>query len=110
MVIATIVGRESIRATETAELVPVDKSFISRLVQQIYEKQLVSRRRSLTDRRTATLWATTAYEELLLQLVQPLHDLEREMVWGMLEKDLHLAVSVIAAVTGNLEEVLENRT
>ena len=103
-VLSVIVELGNPKAIEIAELVPVDQSFISRLVQQLYEKQLVSRQRSLTDRRTVILEATTAGKELLRQLAQPLQNMERQMVRGISENELNLAVSVIAAMTGNVEE------
>ena len=54
--------------------ITLEQSLISRTAQRLYEKRLITRRRSRTDRRNVTLRVTSEGEELARQLEQPLQN------------------------------------
>ena len=89
-----------------AEIVPqvtLEQSLVSRTVQRLYEKGLLSRRRSRTDRRSVTLRATEAGAHLAEELVRPLRELEEELTRGIPGGRLAQATRVIEAVIRNAQ-------
>ena len=89
-----------------AEIVPqiiLEQSLVSRTVQRLYEKGLLSRRRSRTDRRNVTLRATEAGPELAGKLEQPLRELDEELTRGIPGGRLAQATRVIEAMTRNAQ-------
>lgn len=89
-----------------AEIVPqiiLEQSLVSRTVQRLYEKGLLSRRRSRTDRRSVTLRATEAGAELAEELVRPLRELEEELTRGIPGGRLAQATRVIEAMIRNAQ-------
>ena len=83
--------------------VTLEQSLISRTAQRLYEKRLITRRRSQTDRRNVTLRATDAGAELVSQLDGPLRELAEELARGIPPHQFQQAAEVIEAIIGNLE-------
>ena len=75
-------------ATDLAPLVPIDQSFISRTVQRLYEKRLLTRRRSRLDRRIVTLRINTDGEELVSAASESLRELDGELTQGIPDDQL----------------------
>ena len=103
-ILTVLVERGSTNAAEISDLTPIDPSFISRMVQRLAEKRLLSRRRSRTDRRTVSLRATKSGQALLTQLQEPIQQLEQEFIQGLTQSDLRRVEVSIDAMTSNLGE------
>ena len=108
-VLDVLVERGPLSAVDISPHVTLDQSLISRTVQRLYEKRLVSRRRSRTDRRNVTLRATPAGNELAQQLAQPLQDLAEELTQGIPCEQFQEAAEVVAAIIKNLESPRQSR-
>lgn len=102
-VLAVLVREGPLTATGVAGRVTLEQSLISRTVQRLYEKRLITRRRSRTDRRNVTLRAAPEGEELVVILAQPLAELAEELVQGISPRRLQPAVAVMAVVLRNAE-------
>ena len=103
-ILTVLVERGSTNAAEISELTPIDPSFISRMVQRLAEKRLLSRRRSRADRRTVSLRPTKSGRALLAQLQEPIQQLEQEFVRGLSQPDQRRVVVSIDTMTSNLGE------
>lgn len=73
-VLAICFERQNCTATEIASLAPLDPAYISRIVQRLFEKGLVTRRRSETDRRVVYLSLTPEGQAQMEELQRPLND------------------------------------
>ena len=102
-VLLVLMERGPMTASEVAPHVTLEQSLVSRTVQRLYEKGLVSRRRSRTDRRNVTLRATEAGAELAGKLEQPLQELDEELTRGIPGGRLAQATRVIEAMTRNAQ-------
>ncbi len=102
-VLLILLERGPITAAEVIPHVTLEQSLVSRTVQRLYEKGLVSRRRSRTDRRNVTLRATEAGAELASELAQPLRELSEELTRGIPGGRLQQATRVIEAMTRNAQ-------
>ena len=102
-VLLVLLERGPMTASEVAPHVTLEQSLVSRTVQRLYEKGLVSRRRSRTDRRNVTLRATEAGPELAGKLEQPLRELDEELTRGIPGGRLAQATRVIEAMTRNAQ-------
>ena len=90
-----------------SEVIPhitLEQSLISRTAQRLFEKRLISRRRSRTDRRSVTLTATPDGVELVRDLEQALQSLADELTQGIPRQRLQQVTQAITAMLGNLEE------
>ncbi len=94
-------------ATHIARAVPIDPSFVSRTVQRLTEKGLVSRRRSRTDRRSVTLQATTQGKDLASELSSTLRVAESELLKGISTAELSDTRSVLLEILDRLEQAME---
>lgn len=101
-ILAVLVERGATNASEIATLTPIDPSFVSRMVQRLSEKRLLTRRRSRSDRRTVSLRPTDSGRELLAQLEQPMQNLEREVLHGLAEEERDQVAQSAEAMLGNL--------
>ena len=100
-VLAVLVEWGPLTATGVAIRATLEQSLISRTVQRLYEKRLVSRRRSRTDRRNVSLRATPEGEKLIVRLTQPLQELADELARGIATRRLQPATEVISAMLLN---------
>lgn len=78
-VLLLLVERGPSSATDLAPFVHIDASFISRTVQHLYDKGLVTRRRSLSDRRIVTLRVSSAGQELASAASESVQELDKEL-------------------------------
>ncbi len=90
--------------SEVIPYITLEQSLISRTAQRLFEKRLISRRRSRTDRRNVTLTATPDGVELVRDLEQVLQSLEDELTQGIPRQRLQQVTQAITAMLGNLEE------
>ena len=88
-------------AADLSKLTPIDPSFISRTVQKLAERGLLSRRRSRTDRRTIVLRPTRNALRILAQVHQPLGQLDAEIVAGMSAQEVDRAEAAVQALLAN---------
>ena len=102
-VLLILLERGPMNAAGIIPHVTLEQSLVSRTVQRLYEKGLVSRRRSRTDRRNVTLRATEAGAELAEEPVRPLQELEDELTRGIPGGRLQQATRVIEAMTRNAQ-------
>ena len=102
-VLLILLERGPMTAAEISPYLAMDQSLISRTVQRLYEKGLLSRRRSRTDRRNVTLRTTEAGAELAADLVQPLQELDEELIRGIPGGRLQHATRDIEAMTRNAQ-------
>ena len=100
-ILAVLERRGPSTAAQVAKCTPIDPSFISRTVQRLAEKGLLSRRRSRTDRRTVTLRPSPEGDQLLEQLHEPMLELEADIVNGLSRSDLRTVSGVVDAMTSN---------
>ncbi len=103
-VLLVLLERGPMTAAAVIPHVTLEQSLVSRTVQRLYEKGLLSRRRSRTDRRNVTLRATEAGGELAEELVQPLQELDEELTRGIPGGRLAQATRVIEAMTRNAQQ------
>ena len=106
-ILATLVERGSMTPVEVGSLVTLEQSLISRTAQRLYEKRLITRRRSRSDRRNVTLRATEDGEELIRQLEQPLQELADELTRGISQRRFRQAAGVVADMLDNMESTPE---
>lgn len=102
-VLAVLVEGGPQTAVDIIPLVTLEQSLVSRTLQRLYDKGLVSRRRSRTDRRSVTLRATADGEQLVRRLAELLQEVEHEVCRGVPERELLQARQVVAALRANLE-------
>ena len=82
-------------ATDMTPYVILEQSLVSRTMQRLYEKQLVSRR-------AVTLSTTNAGVELAGELVKPLQELDEELTRSIPHGRMQQANQAIATMTTNL--------
>ena len=102
-VLVALVEQGPSTAVEIAALVPSDSSFISRMVQRLVGKRLLSRRRMPSDRRTVELRATDSGRALVTATRQPLERFEGELLRSVPQTIREDAGAGIAAILANLE-------
>ncbi len=102
-VLVTLVEQGPMNPVDVGSRVTLEQSLISRTAQRLYEKQLITRRRSRTDRRNVTLRVTREGEELARQLEQPLRELAEDLARGIPPDRFQQAVEVIAAILDSLD-------
>ena len=88
-------------AAELAKLTPIDPSFISRTVQRLAEKGLLTRRRSRIDRRTILLRPTPEAMDLLERCKQPLRELDAQVLAGIGAQELRCGQELLARTLAN---------
>ena len=108
-VLAVIVEGGPQTAVDIIPQVTLEQSLVSRTVQRLYQKGLISRRRSRTDRRSVILRATPAGEQLVRRLDQLLEVVTAEVCRGVPERELLGAMQVVAALLDNLEQLAGER-
>ena len=108
-VLLTLVEQGPMTPVDIGSRVTLEQSLISRTAQRLYEKRLITRRRSRTDRRNVTLRVTNEGEELAQQLEEPLQELAEELARGIPPRRFQQAVEVIAAILDNLEAPSRSR-
>ena len=101
-ILAVIVEGGPQTAVDIIPRVLLEQSLVSRTLQRLYDKGLVSRRRSRTDRRSVTLRATADGEQLVRRLAELLQEVEDEVCRGVPERELLQARQVVAALRANL--------
>lgn len=102
-VLAVLVERGPQTAVEIIPRVTLEQSLVSRTLHRLYDKGLISRRRSRTDRRSVTLRATADGEQLVRRLAELLQEVTDEVCRGVPERELLQARQVAAALLDNLE-------
>ena len=104
-VLAVIVRGGPQTAASIIPQVTLEQSLVSRTVQRLYDKGLVTRRRSRTDRRSVILRATPEGDQLVRRLDQLIHEATDEMCRGVPERELLGVMQVVAALLDNLEQL-----
>ena len=102
-VLITLVEQGPMNPVDVGSRVTLEQSLISRTAQRLYEKRLITRRRSRIDRRNVTLRVTREGEELARQLEQPLRELAEDLARGIPPRRFQQAVEVIEAILDSLE-------
>ncbi len=102
-VLVTLVEHGPMNPVDVGSRVTLEQSLISRTAQRLYEKRLITRRRSRIDRRNVTLRVTREGEELARQLEQPLRELAEDLARGIPPRRFQQAVEVIEAILDSLE-------
>ena len=102
--IRILTERGPMTPSEVIPHITLEQSLVSRTAQRLFEKRLITRRRSRTDRRNVTLTATPEGVELVRDLNRSLQELEDELTQGIPQRQLQQATRAIAAMLGNLEE------
>lgn len=86
-VLAACAERPGITAFQIATTLPVDAPAISRLVNGLFQKGLLSRRRSRSDRRTVMLRPTDAGLALLGECQVLLEDMQQEFLGPLSQRE-----------------------
>ena len=88
-------------ATQLAEVLPVDASRVSRLVNQLVDKGLLVRRRLRNDRRIVMLRLSEEGVRLTSEILRHMWAYEAKLVEGIDEQDLHVFAEVALKMTAN---------
>lgn len=103
-VLEVLLEQGSITASELSLHIVLEQSLISRTVQALYEKGLLSRMRSRTDRRNVSLSVTATGAELIGELQQPLQELQERLTRGIPPERLQDATQIIEAIIVNTRQ------
>lgn len=106
-ILVALVERAPITAGELSPHVTLEQSFISRTVQRLYEKRLVSRRRSRTDRRSVTLRVTPEGEAIVRQALVALDELEEALISGISRSRREQTAKSLAVMIKSTEAFVE---
>ena len=88
-------------ATELSQVLPVEVSAISRMVNKLVERGLLSRRRPKNDRRIVLLRLTQEGIELGLELHQWVHEYESRLTAGIDEGEIDALQSIVRRILIN---------
>ncbi len=88
-------------ATQLAQVLPMDGSRISRVVTDLVDKGLLSRRRLAEDRRIVMLSLTSEGMELTSRIFQKMQDYYAEITEGISEEEMQAFSSVRARILAN---------
>ena len=108
-VLVTLVEQGPMNPVDIGSRVTLEQSLISRTSQRLYEKRLITRHRSRTDRRNVILRVTKEGEELARQLEEPLQELAEDLARGIPPRRFQQAVEVIEAILDSLEAPSRSR-
>ena len=108
-VLAVVSERGPMTAVEIGPLITLEQSLISRTVQRLFEKQLLSRRRSQRDRRSVTLRATPAGVALIRQAQGSLNELANALTEGMTDQQHGRLAAALTVMAGNMETLTQSR-
>ncbi len=100
-VLVLLLERGPMTATTLSRHIVLEQSLISRTVQRLYERGLLSRKRSRTDRRTVSLSVTATGTELIGELQQTQQELEGRLTRGIPPERLQDAIQILEAMTVN---------
>ena len=90
-------------ATQLAEVLPVDASRISRVVNRLVEMDLLSRRRLRDDRRVVMLTLTEHGQELTSQVHERVQLYEARLMEGVTDEAMRVFVDTTFKIISNYE-------
>ena len=93
--------REECTATQLAEVLPVDASRISRIVNRLVNKGLLRRRRLTSDRRVVMLTLTPKGSELTHEIDQRVQKYDAKLVKGISEARMRAFADTISKIAAN---------
>ena len=96
--------------TELASIIPVDAAFISRQIEKLRLKGLLSRRRSTRDRRSVRLELTEAGRALVPELAQCVEKQEARFLGGISDDEQATLNSVLERILANAVLEGENKS
>lgn len=95
-VLAACAERPGITASQISIILPVDAPAISRLVNGLFQKGLLSRRRSRSDRRTVMLRPTDAGLALLQECLVLMGELEKEFLGPLSQRETNSLMCLVS--------------
>ena len=101
--------KREVTATELADVLPVDASRVSRVVNRLVDKSLLIRRRLRSDRRIVMLRLTDHGRELTERLHQRLHAHDAALLASISAEDLRVFASVTAQIIANYRRTVPSR-
>ena len=107
-ILAILVERGPLTAVEIIPHVSLEQSLISRTVQRLFEKRLVTRRRSRTDRRSVTLRITPEGEALERQALASLDQLAEALVAGLSASQREQTAKTLTVMSENIERLMQS--
>lgn len=96
-------------ATQLAEVLPVDASRISRLVNNMVEMGLLRRRRLRSDRRVVMLSLTDRGRALVQQVLEREEIFNTQLTEGVSEKEIDAFVAIAQKALGNCRTMLQSQ-
>lgn len=102
-------GEHGLPTLEIAERMIEQTPGITRLIDRLEVKQLVSRERSVTDRRQVFCRITRGGLALLAQLDEPIVEAEKEALGVLSERQLAQLLSLLDRTRNGLHAALESR-
>ena len=102
-------NEEEWTATQLAQVLPVHVSRISRLVNKLVEKGLMSRRRPPSDRRIVLLSLTDEGTALTSELDRRVRALDARLAEGVSEEEMEALASVTSKVVANHSSLKRSR-
>lgn len=106
-VLAVLSEKGPLTAVDVSPHITLEQSLISRTVQRLFEKGLVSRRRSRTDRRNVTLRATPAGRALAQEVRGSLNRMAEALTRNITEQQSERIAGALAVMAGNLATISE---
>ena len=92
-------------ATQLARLLPVDAGRISRLVNTLVERDLLSRRRPRDDRRVVMLSLTPEGEEVVGEIDRSLREYFDRLTNGLSEQEVSAFAAAAQRIVANYDEI-----
>ena len=100
-ILRSCLQRGECTATQLAELLPVDASRISRVVNGLVDRQLLRRRRLRNDRRVVKLKLTEEGEMLTSKLHQRVQEYDASLTEGVSEADMNAFAATVFKIAAN---------
>ena len=100
-ILRSCLQRGECTATQLAELLPVDASRISRVVNGLVDRQLLRRRRLRNDRRVVKLKLTEEGEMLASKLHQRVQEYDASLTEGVSEADMNAFAATVFKIAAN---------
>jgi len=101
--------RDECTATQLAEVLPVDASRISRLVNRLVNMGLLRRRRLVNDRRVVMLTLTPRGDDQVRQLGQRIQMYEASLVRGISREKMRDFADTVSKIVANGADVTKSQ-
>ncbi|GGX99027.1 transcriptional regulator [Litchfieldella qijiaojingensis] len=108
-VLAWLSHRDVLTAKQICEFTRMDKARVSRAVQSLEERELISRTQSTSDQRVHYLHLTLAGEELLGKLIPEAHAWETELVSTLTAGEYRDLLNTMSKLERQLERLESQR-